>query len=62
MKKSKPILTKILSWILIVFLVLMLAMAAARIVTWKLFWMAVILIAATAYFVIPKLRVKEETG
>jgi len=60
MKKEKLTLTKILSWILIVFLVAGLTMAAARVITWKLFWVIVVIIAITAYFIVPKLKAKEE--
>ena len=47
---------KILGLAGIIICVLLLALVAFRIITWGLFWIAIILMAGFAYFVLPKME------
>ncbi|HLC32621.1 MAG TPA: hypothetical protein VJJ82_02245 [Candidatus Nanoarchaeia archaeon] len=47
---------KIVGGICAAICVLMLILVAAQVITWKLFWMAMILLSAVAYLVLPKMK------
>jgi len=49
-------LIKIFAVVMIVFLVAALVLLAAKVISWPLFWVIVLLAAAVAYFVIPWMR------
>ena len=51
-------LAKVLGLVGIVACVLLLVFVAAGIITWRLFWMLIIVVAIFAYFIIPNMSSK----
>lgn len=49
-------LKKILGLIGVIACVLLLVLVGFQVITWRLFWMLIILIAGFAYFVLPRMR------
>ena len=47
---------KVLGLIGIVFCVLLLVLVGIVVISWRLFWIAIILIAGFAYFILPKIK------
>ncbi|HLF55160.1 MAG TPA: hypothetical protein VI612_05580 [Candidatus Nanoarchaeia archaeon] len=49
-------LKKTLGLIGVIVCVLLLVLAGIQVITWRLFWMLIILIAGFAYFVLPRMK------